>query len=261
VFLIASSMVTPDAFAAWAWRIPFLASAVLVAVGLWVRLGLDESPVFAEVLRTQAARRMPILDVLRHDARTVLLAAGSYVGISALGYIVIVYFVSYATRELGLSLTTTLGVLLGAAACFAASIAACADWSDRVGRRRFMQWGCGAMVVWSAVFFPLADTQSIPLIALALCGMLAIQGAYIGPQPAVFSELFPTTTRYSGVSLSLTLGTIVGGALAPAIATALFTGSGDSSLITVYITAMSLISWLCTLGLSETYRRELAGGR
>ena len=83
-----------------------------------------------------------------------------------------------------------------------------------------------------------------------------IQGAYIGPQPAVFSELFPTATRYSGASLSLTLGTILGGALSPAIATSLFSATGNSTLITVYITAMSLISWLSTLGLKETYRQR-----
>jgi MFS family permease len=99
VFLIASSVVTPAQFADWAWRVPFVASALLVAVGLWVRLGLDESPVFTEVLRTQAARRMPVVDVLRHDGLTVLLAAGSYIGISALGYIVIVYFVTSPTRH------------------------------------------------------------------------------------------------------------------------------------------------------------------
>jgi hypothetical protein len=121
-----------------------------------------------------------------------------------------------------------------------------------------MRWGNGALVVWSLIFFPLADTRSIPLAALALCGILVIQGAYIGPQPAVFSELFPTATRYSGVSLSLTLGTILGGALSPAIAAALFGTTGDSTLITVYIAAMSFVAWLATLGLKETYRQDLS---
>jgi MFS family permease len=137
------------------------------------------------------------------------------------------------------------------------SIVAFAHWSDRCGRRRIMQWGCGALTLWSLVFFPLVDTGSVPLVALALTGILVMQGAYIGPQPAVFAELFPTATRYSGASLSLTLGTILGGAVAPAIATALFDASGSSRLITVYITAMSGISWLCTLGLRETSRVSL----
>jgi MFS family permease len=258
VFLVTSSAVSATAFAAWAWRIPFIASAVLVAIGLWVRTGLAESPIFAEILKAQSARRMPVVDVIRHDARAVALAAGSYIGISTLGYIVIVYFVSYATRELEFPLTTTLALLLTAAVMFAGSIFASAVWSDRWGRRRIMRWGNGALVLWSLVFFPLADTRSVPLAAIALCGILVIQGAYIGPQPAVFAELFPTATRYSGASLSLTLGTILGGALSPAIAATLFSATGNSSLITVYITAMSLVSWLATLGLKETYRDDLS---
>ena len=260
VFLVATILVTPEQFAAWAWRIPFLASAALVIVGLYVRLGLSESPVFAEVQKARGERRMPILDVLRHDAWAVLLATGSYVGISGLGYIVIVYFVSYATNQLGLPLTTTLALLLSAAVVFSISIVAFGIWSDRFGRRRIMQWGCAGLVLWSLVFFPLADTKSIPLIALALCGMLLLQGAYMGPQPAVFSELFPASTRYSGASLSLTLATILGGALAPFIATALFGMTGNSRLVTVYAVTLSLISWVSVLGLKETYRHDLSHG-
>jgi MFS family permease len=200
---------------------------------------------------------MPVLEVLRDHRRTVLLAAGSYLAISALGYIVIVYFVSYATRELGLPLATTLALLLTAAVVFASSILMFASWSDRFGRRRIMTWGCGALVAWSLIFFPLIDTKSIPLIAVSLCGMLLIQGAYVGPQAAVFSELFPTAVRYSGASLSLTLGTLIGGAVAPFIATALFSITGDSRLITAYIVMVSVISWLSVLALKETFRQDL----
>jgi metabolite-proton symporter len=258
VFLMASTMVSASQFADWAWRIPFLASAALVVVGVFIRLGVAESPIFEDVRRNAMARRMPVVDVLRTDSRTVLLAAGSYLAISALGYITIVYIVSYATRQLGLSLPMTLALLLGSAVLFAVSIYYSAVWSDRVGRRRVMQWGMAALVVWSVLFFPLADTRSVPLIALALAGMLAVQGAYIGPQPAVFSELFPAPIRYSGASLSLTLGTIVGGAPAPFIATALYGAAGSSRLVTIYIAALSLVSWLCVLGLRETYREDLS---
>ena len=123
-----------------------------------------------------------------------------------------------------------------------------------------MQWGLGALVLWSAIYFPLVDTGSIPFIALSLCGMMFLQGAYLGPQPAVFSELFDPAIRYSGASLSLTLGTIFGGALAPFIAATLYGIAGNSSLVTVYVTTLSLISWLCSLGLRETYRSEFAAG-
>jgi hypothetical protein len=112
-------------------------------------------------------------------------------------------------------------------------------------------------VLWSLIFFPLVDTKSIPLAALALCGMLVVQGAYIGPQAAVYSELFPTAVRYSGASLSITLGTLLGGAIAPFVATALFSTTGNSWPITAYAVAVSLISWLCVLGLKETYQEDL----
>src|SRR3989442_7955417 len=158
VFLAASSVVTPEQFAQWAWRIPFIASVVLVAVGLFVRLNLAESPVFEEVRRAQTARRMPVVDVLRTEGRTVLVAAGSYLSISATGYLVIVYFVSYATRNLQFALGATLALLQVAAIVFAASIVYFANRSDRIGRRRMMRWSCGGLVFASLVFFPLIDT-------------------------------------------------------------------------------------------------------
>ena len=257
VFLVASTAVASAEFAAWAWRLPFVASVVLVGIGLWVRLGISESPVFAQAMKTRGARRMPIVDVLRSDARTVVLAAGTYLSISTLGYVVLVYFVTYATRQLGLSLPLTLTLIVSSAIVFALSIVLFAHWSDRFGRRRLLRWGLGGLVLWSLIFFPLADTGSVPLVLLSLTGMLFIQGAYIGPQPAVFSELFPTAVRYSGASLSLTLGTLLGGAIAPIVATALFGMTGTSSLVTVYITVVSLVSWLCSLGLPETFRDSL----
>jgi MFS family permease len=257
VFLIVSVAVLPETFAAWGWRIPFFASGLLVIVGLFVRASIAESPVFAAALRSGATRTMPVLDILRRHGRATLLAAGSYVAISALGYIVLVFFVSYATRDLGIPLHTALTLLLIAAVVFAASIVTCARWSDRIGRRRVMQWGSGGLVLWSLIFFPLLETRSIPLIALALCGNLLLQGAYVGTQPAVFAELFPTEVRCSGVSLSFTLATIVGGAPAPLIATALF-AAGGSPLVTAYITVLSLLSWMCVFGLRETRLKSIA---
>ena len=263
VFLVAAVAIDPAAFLAWGWRVPFLASVILVGVGLFVRVGLRESPAFAEVRRQGSTRRMPVVDVLRSSGKTVLLAAGSYTGISALGYVVLVYYVSYATRVLALPLPTVLALLLVAAVLFGVAVVTFARWSDRIGRRRLMVWGNGALVVWAAVFFPLLDTRSVPLIALALIVMLVLQGAYIGTQPAVFSELFPTSIRYSGTSLSNTLGTILGGAPAPFVAAALFDAYGSSTAVGAYITALAAVSWLSVLGLRETHPRETdaTGGR
>jgi metabolite-proton symporter len=258
VFLVAAVAIDPAAFLAWGWRIPFLASVILVGVGLFIRVGLRESPAFAELRREGSARRMPVIDVLRSSGGTVLLAAGSYTGISALGYVVLVYYVSYATRILGLPLPTVLALLLVAAVLFGAAVVAFAHWSDRIGRRRLMVWGNGALVVWAAAFFPLLDTRSVPLIGIALVVMLVLQGAYIGTQPAVFAELFPTSVRYSGASLSNTLGTILGGAPAPFVAAALFDAYGSSTAVGAYITVLAAVSWLSVLGLRETHPRGIS---
>jgi MFS family permease len=257
VFGITSAAVTREQFAAWAWRIPFLASAALVGIGLMVRLSVAESPVFVEVRARHAELRMPVLDVFRRYKRTVLLAAGSHMSSSSLGYVATVYFVSYATRELHIPLSTVLVILVWSAALFAVSIFIFARWSDRLGRRRIMTWGLGALTLWSLVVFPLMDTKSVPLIALAVAGILALQGPYMGTQPAVFSELFPATVRYSGASLSVTIGTIVGG-FAPLVVATLFGLAGTSSAITVYLATLSCVSWLCALGLKETRQRTLA---
>ena len=212
---------------------------------------ITESPVFAELLRARSARRLPVLDVLRSHARAILLAAGSYLSISATGYLVIVYFVSYATRNLQFSLPVTLALLQAAAIVFAASILFFAKWSDRLGRHRMIRWSCGALVFASLLFFPLIDTKSLALAAVALCGILFVQGIYIGPQAAAFAELFPPAVRYSGASLSITIGTVLGGAIAPFVATALYSTTGNSRPVTVYAVALSIISWLCALALTE----------
>jgi metabolite-proton symporter len=261
VFLIVSSAVTPEQFVSWAWRLPFAASAVLVIVGLYIRRGLAESPAFMELLKSRATRRMPVFDVLRAEGRTVLLAAGSYLAISATGYLVIVYFVSYATANLGFSLALTLSLVLAAAVVFALSIVGFAIRSDKVGRRRTMLISSSALILWSAVFFPLIDTKSVVLTALALCVMLMVQGAYVGPQAAVFAELFNTEVRYSGASLSITLGTLLGGAIAPFVATALYDATGKSWPITIYAVTVSIISWACILGLKETSQLDLHSRR
>ena len=258
VFLVASTAVGTAEFNAWAWRIPFLASGLLVAVGLWVRLGIAESPVFARAVATHGARRMPVVDVLRSSGGTVLLAAGTYLAISSLGYIVLVYFVTYATRQLGLTLPMTLTLVMIAAAVCSPTLMLAAHWSDLVGRKRMMRWGLGGLVGWSLIFFPLLDTKSLPLIAVAVIGMLFVQAFYLGPQPAVMSELFPTAVRYSGSSLSVTLASVCGGAIAPIVATYLFAQTGTSTLVTVYMVAVSIVSFLCALALPETFRDGLS---
>lgn len=257
VFLIVTVAAGPEAFQAWAWRVPFLLSAVLVVIGMFIRLRVAESPIFEEARHATRERRMPVIEVMRRDTRTVLLAAGSYMGVSALGYIVIVYFLSYATNVLGLNLRQILGILVVGSVTQAIAIVYSASLSDRFGRRRVMLYACTSLVAASFAFFPLADTRSIPLIVVAVFLTMVTGGTYIGPQAAAFAEQFDTSVRYSGTSLSLQIGTILGGALAPLIAVALYGTTNSSWSITVYLTVLSFISLLCVRALKETYRRDL----
>jgi metabolite-proton symporter len=247
VFLIAAVSADQNAFNTWGWRIPFVASAILVIIGLFIRVRLDESPEFLEVRRSGKASQMPVLDLLRTHTSTVLLAAGTYTGESTSGYIVLVYYVSYATRVLKLPLPTVLGTVLLAAFIFAFAVIGFARWSDRIGRPAVMTWGTAALVVWSMAFFPLLDTKSVPIIAFDLIVMLIIQAVYIGTQPAFFAELFPTRIRFSGASLSNTLGTILGGAPAPFVAAWLFSKYGTSQAVGAYITALAVVSFLSVI--------------
>lgn len=249
VFLLTSLAASPAQFIAWAWRLPFLLSAVLIAIGILVRLGVSESPAFAEIERQHAQPRLPIAALLARHWRTVLIAAGSLLSSGTLGYIATVYLVGYATQHLGLSLTTIMAVLVISALILALSIAMFAIWSDRWGRRRIMIAGLVALLLWSAIFFPLIDTGSVALIALAQWGMMFLQGLYLACQPAVFAEIFPVTVRYSGASLSQTTGLVLGGALAPFIAATLYGITGNTRAITVYLVALALVSLLCGLGL------------
>jgi len=153
-----------------------------------------------------------------------------------------VYYISYATGVLRVPLPTVLTLLLGAAVLFAMSVLLSARWADRLGHRRVMLWGNAGLVAASAVFFPLIDTGSVLMIGLALGSTLLVQGVYIGTQPAVFAELFAPDIRYSGTSLSNTLGTILGGAVAPSIAASLYAATGSSTAIGVYVTALAAVS-------------------
>ena len=220
VFLVASAGMTREQFLAWGWRVPFLASAVLVVIGLFVRAGVTESPVFAEVRARNASaaagRRRAPRPLAHGPARRGQLSVDQRAGLYRDRVLRVV-----RDARAGLPLTTTLAVLVSAALVLGVSLVTFATWSDRWGRRRIMTMRPGALGLWSLIFFPLIDTKSVPLIGLAVCGMMFLQGPYIGTQPAVFAEMFPATVRYSGASLSQTIGTILGGALAPMVATAL----------------------------------------
>lgn len=257
VFWLLSAVLSDDAFRSWGWRVPFLLSFLLVGVGLFVRLRISETPVFAKVMDAQEASKVPTLDVLRHHPRELLLGAGGMVVAYGLFYTATTYCLAYSTGTLGVSRNTMLGLSLVACLFLAAGTWLAATRSDGAGRRKLVLVGAGLAVVWGLVLFPLLDTEQPVLMALALGGALFCMGVVYGPMGAYLPELFGTKVRYSGASLAYNLGGVLGGAVSPLVATRLQSAFGSSS-VGWYVSAMAVVSLVCVLALPETRERELA---
>jgi len=248
VFLLVTYAFGDAALQAWAWRLPFLFSVVLIGIGAYVNLRLEETPAFEQVQKQpQSVHASPILQALREHPRIILLAAGAFVAVNSLFYIFITYIVAYATKTLGMPKTTVLAAVMVSAVVQSPALVMAADVSDRVGRHRVFLWGAALLGVWSLVFFPLVDTGSFWGILVALTVGQGFLSLMYGPQAALFGELFPVEIRYSGASLGYQIGAIFGGAFAPLIAASLLAATGSSMAIGVYMSLMCVITFVSIL--------------
>jgi metabolite-proton symporter len=245
VFLGISLSLRPQAFLSWGWRVPFLASAVLVMIGLGIRFGLTESPDFQRVKEAGQRERMPLVAVLTRHPKEVLLAAGAFVGNNTVGYVFMAYLLSYGTSVLGLSRSLILTCTLIAAFVWLVTIPWASALADRHGRARILLYGSVGLTVIALSLFPLVDTRSPALILAVLVALAVVLGITYGPLAALLSELFPTSVRYSGASLGYQIGAILGGGIAPLVAAALYARWRSSVPITLYLGAVSLLSLAC----------------
>ncbi|MEV4032321.1 MFS transporter [Streptomyces umbrinus] len=244
-FLALTNNLSNEAFLAWGWRIPFLASAVMVVAGLVIRLTITESPEFQEVKKADSGQRMPIVTVLRESWKEVLLSAGAFIGINAVGYIFMAYLLSYTTAVLGLSRNLILTFTLIASMVWLAVIPWASALSDRHGRRKVLMIGSTGLVVSTLLLFPMINTADSALILITLLITAVFMGIVYGPIAALFSELFKAEVRYSGASLGYQLGSILGGGIAPTVATGLYTSWESTVPISLYLTGVTLISLAC----------------
>ncbi len=248
VFLIVTQTFGDEALQAWAWRLPFLFSVVLIGIGVYVNLRLEETPAFEQAQKKAApAQGSPILQALREHPRTIMLAAGAFVSVNSLFYIFITYIVAYATRTLGMPKSTVLMAVMVSAVVQSPTLVFAADLSDRVGRHRVFLWGAALLGLWSLVFFPLVDRATFGSVLVALTVGQAFLSLMYGPQAALFGELFPVEIRYSGASLGYQIGAIFGGAFAPLIAAGLLASTGSSMAIGVYMSLMCVITFVSIL--------------
>ncbi|MFE8955280.1 MFS transporter [Streptomyces althioticus] len=265
VLALLTAVLSESAFVSWGWRIPFLLSGVLVIVGLWIRLSVDESPVFKEALKRAEARkagnapaeRMPLVAVLKHHWRDVLVAMGARMAENISYYVITAFILVYATTSAGVSKQTALNAVLIASALHFAVIPAWGALSDRWGRRPVYLIGAVGVGLWMFPFFALIDTGGFGALLLAVTVGLVMHGAMYAPQAAFFSEMFATRMRYSGASIGAQFASVAAGAPAPLIATALLSDYGTSTPIALYVIAASLLTVVAILAAKETRHRDL----
>jgi len=245
-----------EQFLSWGWRVPFLLSIVLVAVGLIIRVRILETPAFARLKESGTEARRPIVEVLRTHRKEVLLAMGARLAENGAFYIYTVFVLVYGTQKVGLARQTVLTGILIAAACALVAIPLWGALSDRLGRRPVYLFGACVTGLFAYPLFWLLDTGSTPLVWLALLVALVFGHAPMyGPQAAFLSELFGTRVRYSGASLGSQLSSVIAGGLSPFIATALLPyGRGA---LAAYIIAMALVTIVAVVIASETRHQEI----
>jgi len=278
-FLAIGATMSDDAFLSWGWRLPFLASVILIGISMYVQLHLEETPAFKELeaikLRKRAEGsikavsevadpsevnldRSPILEALRIYPMRIALAAGAFISIQVTFYILIAFVVAYGTNESGLGLprSTMLSAVLIASVVQLAVQFQAASYSDRHGRRGVYLAGAALLGIWAFALFPLIDTGNFFLIVIAISGGLSFMAMQYGPQAAFYTELFSTQVRYSGASLGYQIGAILGGAFAPTIAVLLWKEFGI-----VYVSVYIAIAALVTIGsvymLTETSGKDI----
>jgi MFS family permease len=255
-FLLVGALVPAESFVTWGWRVPFLASALLFPVVLFIQLTVEDSPVFREIKsrRPDGPPPAPLREVLRTHRRPVLLGAGLMFASNAVFYVSIAGVLDYATRELGLARNSVLVVTLLSSLVSVPVILLAGRWSDRHGRRPLIVAGAVAMIVWAFPYFWLVDTASLGLIFVALAVSGVGSSLVYGPVAAYLAELFEPQVRYSGASLAYQLASILVSGGTPVIMTALLATTGTSLSVSAFLLVMGVVTLASVLGLRETHK-------
>ncbi len=279
-FLAANAAMSPEAFMSYGWRVPFLFSIAFVGVGIIIQLRMEDTSPFRRLQQASLVpvdkpprggmppdrraaltepRSLPIFEAFRLHPKMMVLAAGAYISTNLSFYILITYVVSYGTSVAGLHLPrgTMLAAVLVANVVVIPILFLAGSLSDRYGRRRLFMAGVVLMGIWSFILFPLIETRSFVWITTAVLMGSCFNSITYGPMAAMFAELFSTPVRCSAVSLAYQLGAIVGGGLAPIIATALYAKYHSNFAVSVYVSSACVLSLWCASMLKETRGTDL----
>ena len=265
-FIGVSSSMSDDAFMDWGWRLPFIASIVLIGISMYIQLKIEDTEAFRSLSNAQSeadkpiatVKRSPVIEAIRKYPKRIMLAAGAFLSVQVTFYILIAFVISYGMQSpnLMLSKDLMLTAVLVAAAIMVPTQFYFSGLSDKIGRKNVYRWGAILTGVWGFALFPLIDTGNALFICLAITMGLLFLGMQYGPQAAYFTELFSTEVRYSGASLGYQIGAILGGALAPTIAVLLWDSFGIF-YVSVYIAIAALLTLWSLSQLEETKGNSL----
>jgi predicted MFS family arabinose efflux permease len=243
LFLLLGLGLSDSDFAAWGWRIPFLLSAVLVGLGLWVRLKIGETPAFADALAKEAPVAVPLGELFRHHLVVTLAGTFAVVACFAIFYLATSFALAHGTTTLGYPKEQFLLIQLGAILFMAVGIIFAGYASDASSAHRVLSWGCGATVLVGFLFGPALASGSWPVVGLGLATALFVMGLVYGPLGGWLTGLFPVRVRYTGASVAFNAGGILGGAMAPIVAQAL-AERGGTAVVGLYLAIAGIVSWL-----------------
>ena len=260
--IVTSALVSEEFFNTWGWRIPFLASAVLILISMYIQLNLEDTKAFKALATNsdnssnEKVKSSPVVEAIRRYPKRIMLAAGAFLSVQVTFYILIAFMLAYGVSSANMERDDMLiAVLIGCAIMVPLQFMF-SSYSDRNGRKGIFMLGAILSGIWAFAIFPLVDTGNFWLIVLALTFGLIFLAMMYGPQAAFFTELFSTEVRYSGATLGYQFGAIVGGAFAPTIAVKLWTDF-DIVWVSAYIAFASMLTLISVMLLTETYKSDL----
>ncbi|GAB2963669.1 MHS family MFS transporter [Amycolatopsis acidiphila] len=265
LYLILTATLTDQEFTSWGWRIPFLSGLVLVLIGSWVQLKVEDTPVFRQLQQRSAAsqraaglRKAPLLQAVRRYWRQILQAAGAFFVVNATFYILISGMLDYATKHAGMSRTSILVCVMVAGLSQVFTMPFFGALTDRMGnRKKLYLTGTVLMAVFAFPMFWMINTGSVPVVLLALLIGFTIHATMYGPQATLYAEMFPADVRYSGASLGYQFASVFAGGLAPFIMTALLAATGSSWSVSLYIIACAALTFVAVATIKERFQRDL----
>ena len=260
--IVTSALVSEEFFNTWGWRIPFLASAVLILISMYIQLNLEDTKAFkalatnSDNTSNEKVKSSPVVEAIRRYPKRIMLAAGAFLSVQVTFYILIAFMLAYGVSSANMERDDMLTAVLIGCAIMVPLQFMFSSYSDRNGRKGIFMLGAILSGIWAFAIFPLVDTGNFWLIVLALTFGLIFLAMMYGPQAAFFTELFSTEVRYSGATLGYQFGAIVGGAFAPTIAVKLWSDF-DIFWVSVYIAFAAFLTLISVMALTETYQSNL----